>query len=374
MSRKTVAPPKPKGGLKLKASKSSGSSVVHISAIVVALAVGFRSGLLGGAILGFVMLDKLAELMTQNLLFPSFLVNTGPEEGLSQDPNKMCPYWPPETVTGPGSMGLVYEDVEFKSLDGCTLRGWVLKPTGKDRKCLLIMTHGAARDRRAWLRHCPFLLEAGYTCMLFDFHAHGTSDYCGAGGTSLGLVESEDVRGAVRWAAAAHPTLQIALVGTSTGAVASIVASASDEKVHGRVTCIVAENPFLSIPQLAAFVLENVGFRTLICRKSAVFFALLYPVRVVTELLCLGKVMSKLKHLSGPPSAKEAIARVTLPTLVMHGTADQIVSHSHSEELARAPCVKRSWFCQGAGHCQLWDTDQGKFEEEVLGFLATHVR
>ena len=80
-------------------------------------------------------------------------MNTLPEDGLSQDPAKMCPYWPPETVKGPSSMGLTCEDIAFKSLDGCTLRGWVLTPTSKDRQCLLIMTHGAARDRRAW--HAP---------------------------------------------------------------------------------------------------------------------------------------------------------------------------------------------------------------------------
>ena len=141
-------------------------------------------------------------------------MNTLPEEGLSEDPEKMCPYWPLATVKGPAAMGLFFEDVEFPSLDGCTLRGWLFRPTKVDRKCLLLMSHGAARDRRAWLRHCPFLLDAGYTCMTFDFHSHGTSGSCGRGGTSLGLIESEDVRAAVRWATATFPAMHIALVGT----------------------------------------------------------------------------------------------------------------------------------------------------------------
>ena len=74
MSPKIEPPAKPRGGLKLQPSKSSGSTVWHISAMVLASAVGYRSAWLGAAMFGMVLLDKLAQLMTQNLLFPSFLV------------------------------------------------------------------------------------------------------------------------------------------------------------------------------------------------------------------------------------------------------------------------------------------------------------
>ena len=40
------------------------------------------------------------------------------------------------------------------------------------------MNHGAGRERRAWLRHTPFLNKAGYSCLSFDYSDHGTSGVC----------------------------------------------------------------------------------------------------------------------------------------------------------------------------------------------------
>ena len=69
-----MAAAKPLRGVKLQASKSGDGNLGHVLAIILAVAVAFKSNALGGALLVLAALDKLAALMTHNLLFPNFLV------------------------------------------------------------------------------------------------------------------------------------------------------------------------------------------------------------------------------------------------------------------------------------------------------------
>ena len=80
------------------------------------------------------------------------------------------------------------------------------------------MSHGAGRDRRSWLRHCVFLTSNGYTCLLYDSRNHGISDRIGSAGTSLGVLEWQDVVAVTRWTVDTHPGAKIALMGTRCGA------------------------------------------------------------------------------------------------------------------------------------------------------------
>ncbi len=79
----------------------------------------------------------------------------------------------------------------------------------------IILSHGAGRDRRAWMRHCKFLISNGYTCLLYDSRNHGISDRYGAAGTSLGVLEWHDVAAVTRWAKESSPVgTKIVLMGT----------------------------------------------------------------------------------------------------------------------------------------------------------------
>jgi pimeloyl-ACP methyl ester carboxylesterase len=144
-------------------------------------------------------------------------------------------------VTTPADYGLDYEDVEFQSTDGLTLRGWFIpaEPTG-ERDKIVILTHPFPFNRHGFLVKNQGLLplfktdvdllqialalrRGGYSVLMFDFRNHGESD---GGLTGVGLTEYQDVLGAIAYVKSC-PSLrspQIGLVGFCMGANASIVA------------------------------------------------------------------------------------------------------------------------------------------------------
>lgn len=115
----------------------------------------------------------------------------------------------------PSSWGLSYEDVEFTTEDGVTLRGWLINP-GQDK--VVIQSHfglfscraGYTNDEkprlmRAWptdipfLRHIQKITEQGYTVLAYDLRNHGTSDTGPSQYACDGQVEYMDVQAAVRF-------------------------------------------------------------------------------------------------------------------------------------------------------------------------------
>jgi hypothetical protein len=57
------------------------------------------------------------------------------------------------------------------------------------------------------------------------------------------------------------------LMRTSTGAVASFIALASDAEVSKHIVCLVAENPFCSIPAITWDTVKNLVFKDLVCKN-----------------------------------------------------------------------------------------------------------
>ena len=68
-------------------------------------------------------------------------------------------------------------------------RGWLIdrRGTPQAKSIAVVFVHGGGRDRRAFLRHSQFVVEAGYSCLLYDSRGHGTSD--GATGLTMGVRE-----------------------------------------------------------------------------------------------------------------------------------------------------------------------------------------
>ena len=90
----------------------------------------------------------------------------------------------------PANYDLAYENVEFKTADGVTLRGWLIK--GKTDKVIIQSHFGVQCCRAGWttqdkgmmkgferdipfLRQAKYLNEAGYTVLMYDFRGHGES-------------------------------------------------------------------------------------------------------------------------------------------------------------------------------------------------------
>ncbi|MEM9276068.1 MAG: alpha/beta hydrolase [Cyanobacteria bacterium P01_F01_bin.143] len=112
----------------------------------------------------------------------------------------------------PQDFGLDYEDVTFKSSDGVKLSGWLIKG-GTDK--VIIQSHFGVQCSRAgytpqgkgfaplwktdisFLNQARYLVDAGYSVLMYDFRNHGNS---GAGTNpyvTWGIDEAKDAIAAV---------------------------------------------------------------------------------------------------------------------------------------------------------------------------------
>ncbi|GLS27547.1 alpha/beta hydrolase [Marinibactrum halimedae] len=112
----------------------------------------------------------------------------------------------------PASRELEYEDVTFKASDGVTISGWLIKG-GTDK--IIIQSHFGIQCCRAgytrkdkgmikgyptdieFLNQAKYLVDAGYSVLMYDFRNHGDSGEGTLPWISWGPEESKDVIAAV---------------------------------------------------------------------------------------------------------------------------------------------------------------------------------
>ncbi|MEM7017367.1 MAG: alpha/beta fold hydrolase [Pseudomonadota bacterium] len=163
----------------------------------------------------------------------------------------------------PEDYGMRYRDVEFKTRDGLTLRGWLV---GEDADKVVIMTHFGYRANRYGyqLKHQPAdskpydkeiefgkvakrLVDAGYAVLMYDLRNHGESDKTELGVGTGGDNERFDVIAAVEYVANESATAgkPIGLLSYCYGANTSFFAMEEDQSVfkNAGVKAMVALQP-----------------------------------------------------------------------------------------------------------------------------------
>ncbi|MEM7381952.1 MAG: alpha/beta hydrolase [Bacteroidota bacterium] len=148
----------------------------------------------------------------------------------------------------PDSYGLDYEDVTFETSDGVTLSGWLVEG-GKDK--VVIQSHFGVQCSRCgftqegkgmmknalwtsdihFLDQAKYLVEAGYSVLMYDMRNHGNSEQ--NGWVSWGLLERKDVVAAVRFVSE-HPeygSAHIGLLSICMGQGASTFAFGQEEEL-----------------------------------------------------------------------------------------------------------------------------------------------
>ncbi len=149
----------------------------------------------------------------------------------------------------PADYGMAYRDVEFRTRDGLTLRGWLVEENADK---VVIMTHFGYRANRFGyqLKHQPAgsmpydqeiefpkvarrLADAGYAVLMYDLRNHGESDKTELGVGTGGHGERFDVIAAVEFVAADQATQgkPIGLLSYCYGANTSFFAMQEDQSV-----------------------------------------------------------------------------------------------------------------------------------------------
>ncbi len=247
----------------------------------------------------------------------------------------------------PAARGWTYRDVSFADADGLVLRGWWIPGT---RHQTVVMVHGWTSSRQEPMSKSGYLHAAGYNLLVFDLRGHGASD---GGYTTMGWVEPDDVRAAVRFARA-QDSGPVALLGYSMGG--AIVVEAAAGAVD--VSAVVEDSGFASLADVvrSAFTRHT--------RLPADPFA--HPMLALSAA-DLGVDLGRIRPV-------DAAARLATPLLAIVGTADTLVPPAQGRSLfeaARGP--KQLLVVPGAGHTGAYDRAPDLYRRTVLDFLAAHM-
>jgi len=176
----------------------------------------------------------------------------------------------------PSDYGLDYEDVTFKAKDGVELSGWLIK--GSSNK-IVIQSHFGVQCSRSgftpknkglikaygedihFLNQAKYLVEAGYSVLMYDFRNHGNSAKGKIPWVTWGKEEAKDVVAAVDFISnhSTYKDASIGLLSICMGAGSSTVAYGLNDglKNYENVKAMIAVQPLTYEKFVKAFGIPN---------------------------------------------------------------------------------------------------------------------
>ncbi len=254
---------------------------------------------------------------------------------------------PRRSLTLPADDPYPGEPIHATASDGVRLAGtWHGHPDADGRTLLLL--HGLAEQRQSMRARADGIYARGWNVAVLDSRAYGDS---GGGLASFGGREVADLRPWIDAVALrVGPSLRLALWGRSMGAAVALRASADDD----RIKALVLEAPYIDLHKTATTMIRR--YRIPASRAVATL------------------VLRRARRLSGVslhhPRPIDAAPRVTIPTLILRGTLDALVSEAETTELARTISgpVERIEIA-GARHSQVLESGGPDLIAQVGDFL-----
>lgn len=244
-----------------------------------------------------------------------------------------------------------YRAVRFSSKDGLALKGWYVAPRNG---AVVIFVHGLGENRSELLGDAKILVRRGYGALLFDLRNCGESE---GKITTLGLLEANDVRGAVDFVLA-QPGVdghRIGLFGHSMGGATVILAAAEDH----RVRAVVAVSAYTSIEDNIENTLEQLtGLPPFPLAPLVVFFG----ERLAGFDIADVRPVDRIAAIS--PNA----------VMIVHGEQDELipVTNAHAlYEAAGAP--KEIYLIPGGWHDGLREVQPEEYTKRVVGFFDKYL-
>lgn len=218
----------------------------------------------------------------------------------------------------PDALGLRYENVRFTSADGTRLSGWFIPAAGradpKAAKGTVVHFHGNAQNMSSHWRFVAWLPAQDYNVFVFDYRGYGESD---GEPEPRGVFEDSNAALDHVRARADVDASRLFVFGQSLGGTNAIAAVGSGNRAG--VKAVAIESTFYSYRSIANDKLPGAGLLVRDDYAASKFVAAIAPI----------------------------------PLLLIHGTADAVIPHHHSQRLlADAKEPKQLLEVPGAGHLE----------------------
>ena len=245
--------------------------------------------------------------------------------------------------------------VTIVARDKVTLSAWSVRPRN-DNGNTVILLHGLGDNRLGMIGYAELLLGHGFSVLMPDTRAHGTS---GGELATYGLLESEDIHGWFDWLEQNQHPRCIFGFAESMGA-AQLLQSLQTEP---HFCAVAAESPFSSFREIAY---DRVGqfFRTGPWLGRTVL-------RPVVEV-AFGYARWKYKMNFEQVSPEYAAAATRVPILLIHGLNDNNIAVRHSRKIVtRSPAVALREV-PDTDHCGAISTSPHELEQRLVGWFGDH--
>jgi fermentation-respiration switch protein FrsA (DUF1100 family) len=240
---------------------------------------------------------------------------------------------------------------EFQSGDGVTLRGWYI-PAENSTKTITVCS-GANGSLDADVHVAPWLHEAGYNVLLFNWRAHGQSE---GEVVTLGFNERYDLIAAVQFAKSKGAE-RVGVLGFSMGGTVAIATAA----VYEDINAIVADSPFVFLLSAVAGGLIERGV------PEGLSFLL---ARLFVTTACLRTRL----NLYDIDLARWINRVAPRPLLLIFGEQDVIVPPSEVNLIfARAGEPKEVWRVPEAAHRNIHVRRPAEYRQRICEFFEKNL-
>lgn len=237
-------------------------------------------------------------------------------------------YYPEKKISGtPKDLGIVYEDVYFKTSDGQTLNGWFTPAKGAE--VTVLYCHGNAGNICDRLHKVQFFHELGMNFFIYDYRGYGLSS-----GTPSEKGLYKDAQAAYDYLLS-RPDVdkdKIVIYGKSLGGPV-----AADLCLNRKASALILEGSFASLAKRAQQLYPFLPMKLLVTQKY--------------------DTVAKVKNLR-------------IPKLIAHGRQDEVISFNHGEILFEAAAEPKKFLPFKGGHNDDIYIVSAVYKAELLKFLT----
>ncbi|TGL64134.1 alpha/beta hydrolase [Leptospira sarikeiensis] len=252
-----------------------------------------------------------------------------------------------EVYVQPEKIGFKPEKVSLKMKDGTSIKVWIFKPSGEKPKATILQFHGNGENMSSHYLSLVWLVKNGYELVTWDYRGYGESG--GEPDKGSAIEDSKEVL-KFQQSRAKNAGIPWVVYGQSLGGAIGLFSVSELENKDG-IALVVGDGTFAYYSHVAKAVAERVSF---------------FPMDHIVGFFFSDSY--------SPGDTIDKISPVKL--LIVHGTADEIVSFPNGMELfQKAKDPKIFWEIKGAGHLDWMDmgrSNGAKKFQKYLDELISH--